>query len=385
MSMNTITSMFRAFAITALLACLGSTAVAPAEERADLAAELTRAVDAFKQPGMAAAVVHGERIIALGVAGKRRHDQDDPITIDDRFHTGSCTKSITSTLAALFVEEERLAWETTITEVFPELVGAINPAYEQVTLAQLLSHTAGLPTYTAPRPEQMAKIAHLEDQPRKARRAFLDLVLNEEPLVTAGAGYRYSNAGYAVAAAMIEQVADAAWDDLIRAKLFEPLKLRSAHLGWPNVKDERQPWGHAARNESIMAFPPSFPYRLPAALHPGGDVSMTIEDFAIWASIHLRGLRGEHDLLDQKTFSRLHQPVRNNYAMGWLRAEIAGKPATLHNGSAGTFFALMTIWPEENIAIVVFTNAGSGEKACDDVTRRLFERYAETTQPPETE
>ena len=58
--------------------------------------------------GMVAAVLRGERMIAQGVAGVRKRGTTERITLDDRFHLGSCTKAMTATLVAMLVEETRL-------------------------------------------------------------------------------------------------------------------------------------------------------------------------------------------------------------------------------------------------------------------------------------
>jgi hypothetical protein len=42
------------------------------------------------------------------------------VTIEDRFHLGSDSKAFTSLLAAQFVEAEKLHWDSTLAEVFPE-------------------------------------------------------------------------------------------------------------------------------------------------------------------------------------------------------------------------------------------------------------------------
>src|ERR1035437_681911 len=62
--------------------------------------------------GMAAAVLRGERIIAQGAAGVRKRGTAERITLDDRFHLGSCGKAMNATLVAMLVEEGRLNWTT---------------------------------------------------------------------------------------------------------------------------------------------------------------------------------------------------------------------------------------------------------------------------------
>src|SRR5882724_13268854 len=94
--------------------------------------------------GMAAAVLRGERIIAQGVAGVRKRATAERITFDDRFHLGSCTKAMTATLVAMLVEEGKLNWTTTLGELFADTVKPMHPAWEKVTLRQVLAHRASL-------------------------------------------------------------------------------------------------------------------------------------------------------------------------------------------------------------------------------------------------
>src|SRR5689334_11902854 len=95
--------------------------------------------------GIAAAVLKGERIIGLGTAGARKRRSGERITVDDRFHLGSCTKAMTATLIAMLVEEAKLSWTSTLGELFAGSVNPMHPAWEKVTLRQLLAHRAGLP------------------------------------------------------------------------------------------------------------------------------------------------------------------------------------------------------------------------------------------------
>ena len=94
--------------------------------------------------GMAAAVLRGERIIAQGAAGVRKRGTAERITLDDRFHLGSCGKAMTATLVAMLVEEGKLNWTTTLGEIFADTVKPMHPAWEKVTLRQVLAHRSGL-------------------------------------------------------------------------------------------------------------------------------------------------------------------------------------------------------------------------------------------------
>ena len=124
---------------------------APAFAATDVSSVLQEVVDKYHVPGMAAAVTTRKDIIGLGCAGVRRLDPDGTtggpakIAIDDQFHLGSDTKAMTATLCALYVEEGKLKWDTTLGEVFPELVPKMQPGWADVTLLELLTHRSGAP------------------------------------------------------------------------------------------------------------------------------------------------------------------------------------------------------------------------------------------------
>ena len=100
----------------------------------------------YDLPALAAAVVCNGTIIATGAVGTRRADTDTPVAVNDRFHIGSDTKAMTALLAAIFVEEGKLRWDSTVADVFPELAETMDTGLRRVTLEQLLSHTSGIPS-----------------------------------------------------------------------------------------------------------------------------------------------------------------------------------------------------------------------------------------------
>jgi CubicO group peptidase (beta-lactamase class C family) len=61
---------------------------------------------------------------------------------------------MTATLVGILVEEGVLRWDTTVDEMFPGLRPTTRPAYRDVTVVQLLSHTSGMP-YEPKTPESV--------------------------------------------------------------------------------------------------------------------------------------------------------------------------------------------------------------------------------------
>src|SRR5688572_9310240 len=117
----------------------------------DPSIDLARFVDgerlAQKLPGLGAVVVRSDGPPRVYVSGERRIGKGDPITPADRMHLASLTKAITATLIGALAEKQLIKFETTIGQTFPELSAKIQPAYRDVSVRQLLTHTGGIAPY----------------------------------------------------------------------------------------------------------------------------------------------------------------------------------------------------------------------------------------------
>src|SRR6187401_1727472 len=87
----------------------------------------------YSLPAIAAAIVTSNGIIEINVIGIRKNGSDITVTIDDRWHLGSCTKPLTSTLIAALIDRGELAWETTIGDIFPT-INAIDKNFSKINL-----------------------------------------------------------------------------------------------------------------------------------------------------------------------------------------------------------------------------------------------------------
>lgn len=199
-----------------------------------------------------------------------------------------------------------LGWETTVAEVFPDLVGRINAVYLSVTLEELLSHRAGIVAWEED--EEISRAPIVAGSPTQMRRAAVLWLLNQAPVAPPGTTHVYSNAGYIIAAAMAEQVTRMAWENLVLERLADPLELASLGFGWPAQVDPSQPWGHKSSPDGFVAHDPNDDYQAGPLLGPAGDLRMSIVDLARFAQLHLDGLQGKARLLSVETFQKLHHP-----------------------------------------------------------------------------
>lgn len=195
-------------------------------------------------------------------------------------------------------------------------------------------------------------------------------LLQQNPVVEPGTEHVYSNAGYLIAAAMAEELANASWEQLVQDRLGRPLGLSSIGFGWPARADRSQPWGHRYSKNRFTPHATDDAYQLGALLGPAGDLHMNVGDLARFAKLHLEGLQGRAALLRPATFQKLHEPV-GDYALGWN----VQKTGNHHLGGAETFVAAIWVSVPRKAAIVVVSNADADERIISTVineTLRLF-------------
>lgn len=271
-------------------------------------------------PALAAAVVLAGQIKAVGAVGVRKYGVKVPVTIDDQFHLGSCTKAMTATLIAKLVEGKKLTWDTTITEMFPEFSEGLNDGFRSVTIRHLLSHRAGLPKKLSPVGMTWLQVHAMPGSPRQQRLKYTQLMLAVPPTYPVGSKYVYSNAGYAIAGAMAERVMDKPWETLIMEQIFAPLGITSAGfgaMGAPGKID--QPWQHRLVNGKIHPIEPGPLADNPPAIAPAGTVHMNIADWARFVADHADEGRKKSRLLKRTTYRKIHRaPYGGEYAYGWI-------------------------------------------------------------------
>jgi len=334
-------------------------------------------------PALAAAVIFEGRIIAIGAAGVRKAGADIAVTLDDKFHIGSCTKAMTATLIAMLVEKGKLRWSTTIQDVFPEFAGAkarnIQPPYLKVTLKQLLSHRAGL-EHSWPKDKSFLDIHNLAGSPRQQRYAFCKLMLAIPPLASPGTKSIYSNAGYGIAAAMAERATDTEWEKLMREMSFGPMGMKSAGFGaMGTVGRIDQPWQHRIVNGQAKPIPPGPLSDNPPAIGPGGTVHCSTGDWAKFIARHLTDGRDTGRLLGAASYRFLHTPpFGGQYALGWMGLPRPWGGRVLHHaGSKNANYCVVWMTQRRKWAVIVATNQGgdTAAGACDDVAAAMVRKY----------
>lgn len=350
----------------------------------EIAALLEPIREKYNLPALAAAIVDKKGVTTSAAVGNRVREVGPAITVDDKFHLGSCTKAMTATLLATFVEEGKLTWETTIAEALPDLAEGMRPEYRNVTVAQLLAHRAGLSAETAAPGLSLNAMRKLNAPFDQARLDYVRRVLEEPPENPPGSKFKYANRGYIIAGAIAERFGGAPWEELMERRVFRPLGMESAGFGGqatPGHDDPSQadqPWPHARLfGEVVIPIQPGPGADNPLLIGPAGTVHASMADWGRFLACHLREGEGEPALLKPETFATLHQrPTEGDYAFGWNFTDRnwAGGKTLVHSGSNTMNYAVVWMAPERDRAFLAVTNIGGQEaaKACDQAVSALI-------------
>ena len=342
------------------LFALAASALAAEPRDISAAIEIVRAK--YKLPACASAVVEDGRIIALGATGLRRADRDVRVTIADIWHIGSCTKSMTAALVGMLVDSGKLRWDTPVPDALPGV--ACDLGWRRVTIEHLVTQRSGIAAMSS---GEWRRLDPGTGTPHEQRANFARMVLAKPPAQPPGK-FSYSNSGYGLLGAILENAAGTSYEDLLRKHIFAPLQLTTAGFGAPATPGTiDQPWGHYRKDEQLSPATPSPDNQFPPALAPAACVHMSLADFAqyaAWVST------GEPRLVKPETFAHLQTPpAGSSYAGGLWKTELpgVGGEAVCHCGHMGGFFAVFHAGRRRACVTVFNTEGGGWEWLGDEI------------------
>jgi D-alanyl-D-alanine carboxypeptidase len=308
--------------------------------------------------------------------GLRRAGGTQRVTLDDRFHLGSVSKSLNATLIATLVDEGRLHWDEPVEKLFPDW--PVHRALRGVTLAQLIAHRSGIAGFRGS--GDFADSPRLYGDARSQRMQFTQWLIAQKPATEVGQ-FSYSNAGVAVAAAAAERATGKPWEDLMRERLFAPLGMTRAGFGWPGRVDDHEPWGHYLRGALKVPHDPRGPYEVAAVLAPAADVHLSVRDLGAYLADQARGLMGQQGLLKPETYRRMHG-FSDGPPLGWMVLATPKGPAiSKHEGNAETFYSIAAIVHGDAMEVGVLLNEAD-PRAATEILTAILARFRATAPRP---
>lgn len=301
-------------------------------------------------PSASVAIVLDDRIAYAQAFGEAQVNPDRAAKKSTRYEIGSVSKQFLAASLLMLQEQRRLALDDRAGKYLPELGPAGN-----VTLRQLLSHTAGIRDYWPQDyvfTKMRAPISHQELLQRWARQP-LDFPPGER--------WQYSNTGYTVAGVILEKVTGDSLFAFLKNQVFGPLHMSSV----VNADDGRTGTSDAVGYTRAALGP------LSPAVHEGkgwlfaaAELAMTAEDLARWdLSIIDERLMRPASYHQLETEVLLTSGVGTQYALGVGVRMASERRVISHNGETSGFLSRNIIYPDQRAAIVVLTNSDAADAA----------------------
>jgi CubicO group peptidase (beta-lactamase class C family) len=329
----------RATLLVLALACASSAEADPARDvvQGDLGRALDSAVQRSSGGAFWGAVLvarKGKVILAKGYGfADYQARSNTPATL---FEIASVSKPFTAMAVLKLEQEGKLKTSDTLGKFFPNAP----PDKRAITLDHLLTHTSGLSRRLG------VSYAYAGD-----RATYVKHILAQAPLSTdPGTRFSYSNVGYALLAAVVEEVTGKPFEDSVREAIFKPAQARDTGF----VGDARLIKAPATTHR----FSKEGPLKPAADWHWGwgyrgmGGVVTTARDLLAVD----RALRGDA-IFTAATRKKLYRTALSSYARGWM-VEVTARGTTRvsHSGGVAGYRATWSRYLEEDTCVVVLTN-----------------------------
>lgn len=304
----------------------------------------------FGVPGVAVGVWSGgrESFAAHGVTSI-----ENPLPVDEQtlFILGSVTKSFTATALMVLVERGEVDLGSPVRRYLPEFRLSDEEAAAEITVLQLVNHTAGLDW----------RLSIDTGEGDDALAAQVAALAHSIVIARPGTCASYSQVGFNVLGRIIEKVTGLTYEDALSELLFKPLELGHSVFAVNEVLLRRFAVGHNLADDAALAVVRR--WKDSRGNNPGGGLATSIGDLLAWGRFHLgdgRGVLGAHSLalMRRPTVELRGSSLGDAFGICWFLKQV-GEVATVgHGGSANGQFADLLLVPERDFAVAVMSNAG---------------------------
>lgn len=268
---------------------------------------------------------------------------------DTKFRLGSITKQFTATLILQLVEEGKIKLEGKVSDYLPDYR---KDTGGRMTIHHLLSHTSGVPNYTA----QAGFFENVSRNPFKVD-DFVKQYASGDLEFDPGTKFNYSNSGYFLLGAIIEKVTGKSYEQVLQEKIFDPVGMKNTGYDHYNTILTKRASGYFKTQRGYE----NAPYLDMTIPYAAGSLYSTVEDLFLWD----QALYGEK-VLSAASKELMFKPNLENYGYGFgIRKASLGPnkiavPVIEHNGGINGFSTNIERLVGDNKLIVLLDNTSQG-------------------------
>lgn len=268
-------------------------------------------------------------------------------TTNTKFMIGSVSKPLTSILVLIQVQKGLIQLDKTIADYLPEYSKKNG---SRITIAQLLSHSSGIPNYDIIN-DFFPRISRQNYTRQEYIKLFMDSALVFEP----GTNYSYSSWGYYTLGYILEKVTGKSYQELMKQDIFDKIGMNSSGSYFHTQIVAKRATGYDYIPGGFL----SSDFRDQSNTMGTGDVYSTVEDlFKLHLAITQNKLLNKE--LTEKMFTPGIRPWR--YGLGWFNQNFKYTTSdsvfvNYHLGTTEGFISFFIRIPSTNSMIVILCNS----------------------------
>jgi CubicO group peptidase (beta-lactamase class C family) len=307
-----------------------------------------------QQPGCAVAIAHRGRVVFEHALGHADALKRTPLTPRHLFRIAPHSKSFTAAGILKLAEAGKLR----LADAVGRHVEGLHPAIARATLAELLSHSAGL----------------VRDGPDSGqftdRRPFLDEAelraqLEAPPVIRRGSRFKYSNHGYGLLGLVIESVTGEPYRSWIRREIVDAAGLEETFPDPPLPGRVRLASGHSSRLPLGRRVPIPGDYRTNAIAPAGGFIATAGDTARFFAQLAPQAKRSVLSVASRRQMIRRrwrdpHASLERYYGFGIISGSLGGWNWFGHSGGLQGYITRTVVLPRQELTVSVFTNSIDG-------------------------
>jgi CubicO group peptidase (beta-lactamase class C family) len=307
-----------------------------------------------RQPGCIVAVAHQGRVVLEHAFGVADRESGEALTPRHRFRVASHSKSFTASGIMLLRQQRKLRLDDEV----GTYVAGLHPDITTVTLAQLLSHSAGI---VRDGPDAGQFIG------RRSFRNKAELLadLQAPPVIDPNTRFKYSNHGFSLLGLVIEAVAGVPYPDWITRNVIARSGLKETTSDMPLPESAPFARGHTGH------WPSGRRWRVPGdestqAIGPAaGFVSTAADLVRFFAQLDPDAPRSLLSAASRREMVRPqwrnpHAAIEGHYGLGIMRGRLNGWDWFGHSGALLGYISRTVALPKRGLAVSVLTNAVDG-------------------------
>lgn len=310
--------------------------IAPSHDFETIRNEIIRIVKDGKTPSFAVAVIQNGKIIWQEVFEQNSDTSTVSILANDQYPIASLTKSMSATVLVKLEEKGKISLNDPIEKYLPNKIKYYGR--KSSTIKELLNMTSGIPhgwMYF----NTKSPFAYITND---------SLISNYGMAVFPEGIYEYSNYAYGIAEAIIENVSNKSYAEVLQEELFDPLGMKNSFITSESINT---PENFNSINE--LGHPSIF---RPSG---GAGVYSTLGDLILYARLNLKEM--DESIISHKSLSKLHNDKIYSStitSLGWGNITLGDNLTWLvTNGSfPNSANSNLTIIPENKIAIICLSN-----------------------------